>query len=203
GGAPSARTGQQVIECEIVARAAILAGEFVAQEYVKPREGGLRRGLYESLERHHARQLHFRAWAANRALVFRDDVYALKEYRLDRILPAPERERVIAERPEIGIENQCRKAARRHVHVQGCALLSSRCSSPSIGQQRWIVKPAPGVMRCSGSLVLNARSPGDGRGIRRHAEALRDRSHAPRPGRDATRPECPARRGRLLPGRAL
>jgi len=63
-----------MIEGEIVARPAILAGETVTQENVEPRERGMRRGFDESFKRYHARQLHFQARAAHRAIVIGDDI---------------------------------------------------------------------------------------------------------------------------------
>src|ERR1700751_3464985 len=46
GGVAAARAGQQMIEGEVIAGAAILAEETVAQEYVEPGEGRMGRRLY-------------------------------------------------------------------------------------------------------------------------------------------------------------
>src|SRR6476619_5983543 len=110
GRVPPAGARQQMIEGKIIARTAVLAAEFVSQKYVKTREGRLGGRLYESLERYHAGKLHLPARAAYRALVFGDDVYAFQEYGLDRVLPRPQRQRIIAKWPEIGVEHQRRKS---------------------------------------------------------------------------------------------
>src|SRR5262245_41090921 len=67
GGLAAARARNQVIEGEIVAPAAILAGEPVAQEHVEARERRLRRGLHEGLERDDAWELLLEAGDAARA----------------------------------------------------------------------------------------------------------------------------------------
>src|SRR6185437_3463623 len=85
----AARTRDQMIEGEVVAPAAILAGEAVAQENIEPGEGGMRRRLHEALERHDARQLHLEAGAVHRAIVIGDDVHAVEEDGLDCVLPGP------------------------------------------------------------------------------------------------------------------
>src|SRR5260370_22456536 len=99
-----------MIEGEIFARAAILAVELVAEEHVEAGEGGLRRGLYEGLERNHAGELHLQARAADRAVVLGDDVHPLEKDRLDRVLPRPQRQRVVAERTKIRVEHEGGKA---------------------------------------------------------------------------------------------
>jgi len=76
-----------MIEGEVVARAAILAAEAVAQEDVEPGEGGIGGGFDVGLERHHARQLHFNRGAVHRVVIFLDDVHAFEEHRLDGVLP--------------------------------------------------------------------------------------------------------------------
>src|SRR5690348_17594855 len=83
-----------MVEGEVVALAAVLARKAVAQEHVKPGEGRVGRRLYEGLERHHARQLHFEARRVHRAIIIGDDVHPLEENGLDRVLPGPEREGV-------------------------------------------------------------------------------------------------------------
>src|SRR4051812_33082558 len=69
GRKPPARARQQMIEGEIVAASAILAGETVAQEHVEARERRMGRGLHEGLERDHARELHLEARGMHRPLV--------------------------------------------------------------------------------------------------------------------------------------
>src|SRR5215813_1520227 len=111
-----------MVEGEVVAVAAILAGEAVAQKHVKPGESRMRRRLYEGLERNNARQLHLERRAVHRAVVIGDDVHAFEENRLDRVLPRPQRKRIIAQRPKIRIEHQGRKTAGRNVNVQATLL---------------------------------------------------------------------------------
>jgi len=152
GRVSTARARQQMIEREVVTVAAILASESVAQEYVKAGEGGVSRRLYEGLERDHARQLHLKRRAVHRVVVIGDDIHAFEENRLYRVLPGPQRERVIAQRPEVRVEHQGRKTAGRNVHVQATLLTSSeRCRHAAdalvIGQRDRIVKPGRGVTR--------------------------------------------------------
>ena len=92
---------------------AVLAGKAIAQKHVEAGEGWIERRLDVGLERNNARQLDFETWASNGAIVFGDDVDAIKEHSLDRFLPAPERQRVVAQWPEVGIQNQGRKRFRR------------------------------------------------------------------------------------------
>src|SRR4051812_45135538 len=82
GRVSAARARQQMVERQIVTRAAILATEFIPQKYVETREGRLGGWLDESLERYHAGKLHLPARAAHRALVFGNDVYPLQKYGL-------------------------------------------------------------------------------------------------------------------------
>src|ERR1700748_1027624 len=111
-----------MIEGEVVAVAAILAGEAVAQEDVESCESRMGRWLHERFERNDARQLHLEGWTVHRAIVIRDDVHAFEEYRLDRVLPGPQRQRVIAQRPKVSVEHQGRKSSGRNVHVQATLL---------------------------------------------------------------------------------
>src|SRR3954471_11268611 len=110
GGVAAARARQQMIEGEVVAGAAILAAELVAQEDIEAGEGGLGRGLHEGLERDNARELHLQAGAVHGAVVLGDDVYALEKYRLDGVLPGPQRQRVVAERTKIRVEHESGEA---------------------------------------------------------------------------------------------
>ncbi len=120
----AARARHQMIEGEVVLRAAELASEAVAQEDVESGEGGVGRRLHVGLERHHARQLHLEAGAVNRLIVLGDDVHAFEEHRLDGVLPGPQREGVIAQRTKVRIQHQCWKAVRRNVRVQTRVLLA-------------------------------------------------------------------------------
>src|SRR5450631_831563 len=107
-----------VIEGEVVVGRTILADEAVAQEYVEPGEGGMRGRPDEGFQRHHARQLNLERRAAHRAVVVLNDIDAVEEHRLDRVLPRPERQRVITERPEVRIQHQYRPTALRDMCVQ-------------------------------------------------------------------------------------
>ena len=62
-GLPAARARHQMVEGQVVAVAAILAGEAVAQEHVEPGEGRVARRPDIGLERDDARQLHLEARA--------------------------------------------------------------------------------------------------------------------------------------------
>ena len=61
---------------------------------------------------------------AHRAIVMLDDVDAVEEHRLDRVLPGPERQRVVTQRPEIRVQHQYRPTALRDMRVQVTLLAS-------------------------------------------------------------------------------
>jgi hypothetical protein len=115
GRAAAARAGHDVVEREIVLVAAILALEAVAQEHVEPGEGWVPGRPHVVLERDHARQEHLEAGAPDNPVVARDDVHALEEDRLDGVLPAPERQWVVAEGPIICVQYERRTGLRRHM----------------------------------------------------------------------------------------
>ena len=96
---PALRARDDMVEGEVLALAAILAGEAVAQEHVEPGEGGKAGRLDIALERHDRGQPHLEGRAAHQRVVFREDVDAVEEHRLDRVLPAPDRQRIVAQRP--------------------------------------------------------------------------------------------------------
>src|SRR6185503_6999690 len=56
--------------------------------------------------------------AAHCAVVVFDDVDAVEEHRLDRVLPRPERQRIVTQRPEVRIQHQYRPTALRDMCVQ-------------------------------------------------------------------------------------
>src|SRR4029079_2569984 len=124
GGLAALAARNDVIEGEVVMRRAVLADEAVAQEDVEPGEGGMRGRLDERLQRHHARELDLEARAADRAVVLLDDVDAVEEHRLDRVLPRPERQRVVTQRPEVRIQHQYRPTTLRDMCVQVTLLAS-------------------------------------------------------------------------------
>ena len=104
----------------------------------------------------------------HRAVVIGDDVHALEEDRLDRVLPGPQRQRVIAQRPKIRVEHQGRKTSRRNVHVQATLLdllkaAATQLTALVIGQRDRIVKPERAVTRkaaiCGAQSMLARNSP--------------------------------------------
>src|ERR1700744_470647 len=107
-----------VIEGEIVICRAILADEAVAQEHVESREGRMRGRLDEGFQRHNAGQLDLERGTAHRAVVMLDDIDAVEEHRLDRVLPRPKRQRIITERPEVRVQYQYRLTTLRDRCVQ-------------------------------------------------------------------------------------
>ena len=112
-GHAAARARHQMVEGEVLIVAAILADEPVAQEHVESGESGIARRPDIGLERHHARQLHLEGGGADAAVIFGDDIDAVEEHRLHRVLPAPEGERVVAQGPVVGVEHERGKRARR------------------------------------------------------------------------------------------
>ena len=108
--APALRARDDVVERQLAAMPAILAGEAVAQEQVEARERRMLRGPDILAQRDHRRQLHRPVRAAHLALIMVDDVDALEEHRLDRGLPRPQAERVVAERLEIRVQHERRAA---------------------------------------------------------------------------------------------
>src|SRR5712672_1594421 len=118
GGLAALAARNDVIEGEVVVGRAVLADEAVAQEHVEPGEGGMRGWLDEGLQRHHARQLDLERGAAHRAVVVLNDIDAVEEHRLDRVLPRPKRQRIITERPEVRVQHQYRPTTLRDVCVQ-------------------------------------------------------------------------------------
>src|SRR5258705_1700 len=111
GGLAALAARDDVIEGEVIMRVAVLADEAVAQEDVEPGEGGVRGRLDERLQRHHARKLDLEGRATHRAVVVLDNVDAIEKHRLDRVLPRPERQRGITQRPEVRVPHQYRPTA--------------------------------------------------------------------------------------------
>ena len=69
--------------------AAILARETVAEKNVESGESRMARRRNEFLERNNARQLHIESGGMNGAVVFGENIDAIKKDSLDGILPAP------------------------------------------------------------------------------------------------------------------
>ena len=99
-GLAAAGAQDDVIESEILRRRAILADEAVAQEHVEPGEGGVRARRRRTSATPRSAAGSRRRGCAPRGHVF-DDIDAVEEHRLDRVLPRPERQRVIAGRTEV------------------------------------------------------------------------------------------------------
>ncbi len=120
-GQAAAGTRDQVVKRQVFLGTAVLARETVAQEHVETRESGIKCRLHVGLERDDAWQLHLEVRTADTAVVLRDDVDPVKKYRLHRLLPAPERQRIVAQGPEIGVQDQGRKRFRHGSMGVHCA----------------------------------------------------------------------------------
>jgi hypothetical protein len=106
---PSALSARHnMIERQILGAATILAGEAVAQKQVKPGKRGILRWLHILFERNYRRKLHREIGAVHLTVIFLNDINTVKKHRFNRILPRPERERIIAQRGVIGVQNQGR-----------------------------------------------------------------------------------------------
>ena len=95
-----------------------MAGEAVSKKNIEAREGRLSRRLHIGFQRHNRGQAHFKVRTSDRLVVMRDDIHPIEKNRLDRILPRPERERVIAQRTKIRIEHQGRTSLRRDIRLE-------------------------------------------------------------------------------------
>ena len=143
------RAGHDVVERQVFPLAAILAGEAVAQEHIEPGERGIARRFDIALERHDRGQPHLEARAADARVVFRQDVDPVEEDGLDRILPAPDRQRVIAQRAEVRVQDEGRTILRRDwPHMNGhkrrsVAQPESRSDCPILYRERDGLVKAP------------------------------------------------------------
>ncbi|MNL39712.1 hypothetical protein D3C87_1620040 [compost metagenome] len=126
-------TGNDVIEGQFVIRAAILAFELVAQEHVEPRKGRVTGRLHIGLEADDARQLHREAGRADRMVVFGDDVDTVKEDRLDRVLPGPQRQGIVTQRPVVSVQHERRQGLRGDCNRQVTLLPDSASISSILG----------------------------------------------------------------------
>ena len=100
-----------MVESEILgikATAAILAGEGIAQEDVEAGKGRPALEVDILLQGDHAGQHNFPRGRMYRHVVFGNRNDSFQEHRLDRILPAPERQREITEWAKIRIQHQGR-----------------------------------------------------------------------------------------------
>src|SRR3954447_374979 len=103
------RARQDVIERQFAVEvlvAAILATEAIAEEDVEPGEGYASRRPHIRAPRDDRRQPHHRRRAADNLVVFCDDDVRSLYDRLDRVLPVEQRQREIAERLEVSVEDK-------------------------------------------------------------------------------------------------
>ena len=89
---------------------AILALEMIPQKQVEPGKGRVLRRPHILLERDHGGQLHREIGTVHFALIFLNDVNPIQKHGLDRILPRPERKRVITQRGIVRIQHERRAA---------------------------------------------------------------------------------------------
>ena len=98
-----------MVEGQVFFAAAVLAGEAIAQKHIEPCECGIECRFHVGFERDDAGQTHLEAGASHIAVVLGDNIDAIEKNGLHRFLPAPERQWVVAQRPEIGVQDQGRK----------------------------------------------------------------------------------------------
>src|SRR5215212_9710772 len=112
GSLPAFGAGDHVIEGKILPGAAILAGETITEEDVEAGEGRVSRGFDVIFERNDGGKTHLEARTSDRLVVLGDNVDPIKEHRLDGVLPTPDRQGIIAQRPIIGVQHQSRTGFR-------------------------------------------------------------------------------------------
>src|SRR5437764_9111646 len=160
---------------------AVLAAEAVAKEDVEPGEGGVRARLDERLQRHHARKLDLKARAVHCAVVVLDDVDAIEKHRLDRVLPRPERQWIVTQRPEIRVQHQYRPTALRDMCVQvtlPASIYAAKQHELTYYMQRdWVVKSSEGLIQQGPSAFPAPPGPTCGKKVirREHAQRAEDR----------------------------
>ena len=131
--ASALRAGDDVIKRQVLASAAVLALEPVAQKHIEPREGWLAWRLDESLERDDGRNLERSRRCSHDLIVLLNDIDPVEEDVLKRFLPRADRQWIIGKRPIVRIEderragiemsNACRlHYAALHVRVEACCL---------------------------------------------------------------------------------
>jgi len=107
-----------MIKGQIVAAPAILAGETIPQKHIEARESGPARRLDIGFQRYHRWQPHLERRASDGPVVLGDNVYALKTNGFNRVLPGPKRQRVIAQRPKISVQDERWAALRRDLWLE-------------------------------------------------------------------------------------
>jgi hypothetical protein len=111
---PALGPGNDVIEGKVLAVSAILAAEAVAQEDVEAGEGRVTGRFNVGFEGYDRGEADLEGRTSHDLVVFRHNVDPVQEHRLDRILPTPDGQGIIAQRPVIGIENEGRAGLRSH-----------------------------------------------------------------------------------------
>ena len=97
-----------MVKGQVIARTAILAFKLVPQKQVETRKGGVF-GRFDILaKRYDGRDLYIEVRAVDVAVIAGNDIDLVQKHRLDRGLPRPKAQRIIAERGIIGIEHQRR-----------------------------------------------------------------------------------------------
>ena len=107
-----------MVKREVVSAAAILAGESIAEKNIKAREGWPAGSFDVCLEGNDGRQPHLERGAANRTLIYGDDIHTLKAYSFDSVLPRPQRQGVIAQRSEVSVQHERWAALRRYLRLE-------------------------------------------------------------------------------------
>ena len=121
-GPAAVAAGDHVVEGQLLGRealTAVLAPEIVPQEHVEAREGRLPVERLELFQRDHAGYAHLEGWAADGAVVRFDECHAILEDGVDGVLPGPDRQREVAEGPEIRVEDQRVVLPERHRFLSG------------------------------------------------------------------------------------
>ena len=155
---PALCPGYHMIEGELPGIAAILAGEAITQEQVEPREGGILRRPDILLECDDRRQPHRDVRAVDFSLIMLDDGDAIEEHGLDRRLPRPKTERIIAERRIIGVQHQCRATFGMSdqigmIHNRKRTLCCRSARRPPSSRRTRGVKPTGSRLRCRRSFT--------------------------------------------------
>ncbi len=93
-----------MVERKIIVIAAILALKTIAQEYIEACERRVAHRFDIGFEANNRWQFHFKTGGVHGLFVLRNNIDPIKEHRLDGVLPAPNRQRVITQRAVIRVE---------------------------------------------------------------------------------------------------
>lgn len=147
-GPPPPAAGDDVIEGQILGgkpNAAILAAKPVTQENIIPGEYGSAISKNKLFQRDDRRQSHFQPRRPDNPVITGNNAHPLQKDRLDGVLPRPQRQREITQRPKIGIEDQ----RRTMVGMRWQAPISREFQQPPEGNPFGAGRPA-GSTRMSG-----------------------------------------------------